>query len=283
MKKEGQKAFSSIDFVGQCLVDEQRTKTFQTAIQKAVKRTSAVLDMGSGSGILALFAAKAGAKKVVAVEYDPYVASIAKGNFSLNKVLNKITLVIADARTLTLPKKDRFNVVLSEMLTTGIVDEYQVQSANNLHDKGLVDKSTVFIPQRQDTFVTLVNANLSLFGQKINMVLHLWHWHNWRQLKIKKLSPVALLSSIDFRQKNSERFVKTMVLKIGRTGLVNGLCLTSRAVLDDNTFIGDTEALNAPMLVPIKPVKVQAGHSVKLKIEYVFGGGYGNFYARIVK
>ena len=50
---EEDKAFSSVDFVGQCLVDEERTLSFQKAINKVVKKNHIVLDIGTGSGIQA--------------------------------------------------------------------------------------------------------------------------------------------------------------------------------------------------------------------------------------
>ncbi len=77
-------AFSSIDLVGQCLIDEPRSLAFEKAIKKVVKSNHTVLDAGTGSGIMALFAARAGAKKVFALEYDPYVSSIATQNFKNN-------------------------------------------------------------------------------------------------------------------------------------------------------------------------------------------------------
>ena len=75
--------FSSIDFVGQCLVDKKRTKLFQKAIDKVVQVNDSVLDLGTGSGIMAIFASKK-AKEVTAVEFDPFVASIARNHFELN-------------------------------------------------------------------------------------------------------------------------------------------------------------------------------------------------------
>ncbi len=282
LTETGDKAFSSIDFVGQCLVDTERTKAFQKAIKKAIKKTSIVLELGSGSGILSLFAARAGAKKVIAVEFDPYVASIAKNNIALNKFSNKIILALEDARKVKFNNHTKFDVVISEMLTTGIVDEHQVQAINNLHDQKLVDENTTYIPERHDTFVSLVNANLNLFGQKISMVLHLWKWHNWKDLKIRNMSTTVLLNSIDFRQKNEEKCSKILEIKITKTGTVNGIYLTSKSIFDGLNLIEDTEALNAPMFIPLSDRKVKSGMTVKIHIAYIFGGGYGHFQAKFV-
>ncbi len=274
-------AFSSIDIVGQCLTDTERTKLFKKFIEKFVKKNDTVVDLGSGSGILALFAAKS-AKKVFAVEYDPYVASIAQGNFDLNKAKN-IELVISDARTAKFNSVQKFDVVVAEMLTTGIVDEFQVQAINNLHDQGLVDESTRFIPERQDTYAYLVNVNSNFFGKAISMVLHLWKWHNWSNLKLKKLSDEKLLGTVDFRYKNDEKLESEVKFEISKTGIINGMYLTSKSMFDTKNFVGDTEALNAPIFIPLPSKKVKKGDRVIARVSYIYGGGYGFFSAEVLK
>ncbi len=274
-------AFSSVDIVGQCLTDTERTKLFKKFIENTVKKNHIVVDLGSGSGILALFAAKP-AKKVFAVERDPYIASIAKGNFKLNKASN-VKLVVDDARRAKFEFVKKFDVVIAEMLTTGIVDEYQVQAINNLHNQGLVNENTRFIPERQDTYISLVNVNSTFFGKPVSMVLHLWQWHNWGSLKLRKLSTEKLLSTVDFRFKNDEKLDTEIQFNVINSGLVNGVYLTSKSMFNSNSYVGDTEALNAPIYVPVAPKKVKKGDRILIKVRYMYGGGYGTFTAHLAK
>lgn len=53
------------------LKDEVRTITYRNAIyhNKHLFKDKVVMDVGSGTGILSMFAAKAGAKKVIAVSF----------------------------------------------------------------------------------------------------------------------------------------------------------------------------------------------------------------------
>lgn len=274
------KAFSSIDIVGQCLVDTKRTEAFQKAIFSVVKKGDTVLDLGTGSAILALFAAQAGAQKVSAVEFDSFVAAVAKKNCEQNSFGSVVDIVVHDARTVSFDNK--FDVVLCEMLTTGVVDEFQVQAINNLYDKNLVTPNTQFIPKRHDTFVTLVSSNTTFFGVKTSMIVHLWKWHNWRSFNMKNMSETVLVNSLDFKSVFPEKFSKTLELPIRKSGTINGICLTSISTLTDKIILKDTDALNAPVFVPLSERKVQKGEKIKLCFSYTFGGGFQNLKAEIV-
>lgn len=61
-------------------------------------RPARVLDLGTGSGILAIAAAKLGARKVVALDMNPIAISTAAANCRRNGVADRISLKQADAR-----------------------------------------------------------------------------------------------------------------------------------------------------------------------------------------
>jgi ribosomal protein L11 methyltransferase len=56
-----------------------------------------VLDMGTGSGILAIAAVKLGAKPVTAVDNDPVAVRSARENAELNGVVDALALAVSDA------------------------------------------------------------------------------------------------------------------------------------------------------------------------------------------
>lgn len=276
-----EEAFSSIDLVAQCLIDEPRSLAFESAIKEVIKPEHKVIDLGTGSGLMAMFAARAGALDVKALEFDPFVAKVAGQNIVTNGFSEKIELWLGDARSFDFPDGVNFDVVIMEMLTTGMVDEFQVQAANNLQDRKVVSDKTVFIPKSQQTFVELVNKNFEIYGFVFKMVKHLWNNLSENQ-KYDVLSEKVLLNDIHFNQKNDEYFDKVIELKPIKSGVVNSIRLSSRAFLTETMILDDTETFNAPVIIPINETKVEASTAVKLRVRYRFGFGYQHLSAEIL-
>jgi ribosomal protein L11 methyltransferase len=66
----------------------ETTRMCIEALEKYVKPESTVFDIGTGSGILAITAAKLGAKRVVGVDLDPVAVDSANSNIGFNKLHN---------------------------------------------------------------------------------------------------------------------------------------------------------------------------------------------------
>ena len=63
----------TVEYHQTILADEVRIQSYLRAMLKVVEPGDVVLDIGSGTGILAYFACMAGARRVYAVEQDPIV------------------------------------------------------------------------------------------------------------------------------------------------------------------------------------------------------------------
>lgn len=246
--------FSSVDWVGLCLVDGQRTRAFERAISRAVRKGDLVLDVGTGSGILALFAARAGAGRVVAIEIDPYLVELARENIARNHFDHVIEVVEADATSYQLDPHLKFDLVIMELLTTGMIDEHQVEAINNLHRQRVLKETTRFIPERQDTFVQLTSTDFRLYGFDMRFPLHLWYEAGLFR-RVRFLSNQALLSSVDFRAPVALHFSERVSLELCGDESIpdppNSLYLTSSSVLDAEVAVGHTFALNAPIAIPL--------------------------------
>ena len=55
------------------LQDVVRTDAYEKSVSEVVRPEHTVLDFGCGTGVLAMFAARAGAGKVIAVDRSPFI------------------------------------------------------------------------------------------------------------------------------------------------------------------------------------------------------------------
>jgi ribosomal protein L11 methyltransferase len=82
---------------------------------------SRVADLGAGSAILSIAAAKLGARSVVAIEIDPDAASNAEENIRANAVGDRVHFIEGDAAML-LPLIAPVDVILANILSSVVVN-----------------------------------------------------------------------------------------------------------------------------------------------------------------
>jgi ribosomal protein L11 methyltransferase len=81
------------------------------------------LDIGTGSSILAIAAAKLGYTPICALDFDPEAVRIARANARANGVLNKIKISHSDAAKLPIRPKKRFNLICANLISDLLVRE----------------------------------------------------------------------------------------------------------------------------------------------------------------
>jgi ribosomal protein L11 methyltransferase len=86
-------------------------------LDAALREGDRVLDIGAGSAILAIAAARLGAAEVVAVEYDPDANLNARENLDANGVAGRVRIVEAMADGALLAELGRFDLVLANILS----------------------------------------------------------------------------------------------------------------------------------------------------------------------
>ena len=107
----------SVDPIGHkaLIADAIRTTAYQKAIFETVKDGDIVVDLGTGTGILACFACQSGAKKVYAIEKKKII-ELAKEVARANNLEEKIVFVGDASTEVTLPEKA--DVLISELIGT---------------------------------------------------------------------------------------------------------------------------------------------------------------------
>ena len=102
------------------LHDDRRTRDYLAALAEAVRPGDVVLDIGTGSGVLAIAAARAGARRVYAVEASD-IADVAERVFAANGVEDTVTLVRGWSRTIELP--ERADLLVAEIIGNEPLEE----------------------------------------------------------------------------------------------------------------------------------------------------------------
>jgi len=114
------------------LADTATAAAYEAAIGRAVARRRAageparVLDVGTGSGLLAMMAAKAGAASVVAVDIHERWATTARRNVAANGLASRVSVLCADAGCLERGRhlsSDGANVVLFDLFDPGLLGD----------------------------------------------------------------------------------------------------------------------------------------------------------------
>lgn len=95
------------------LHDHRRTGAYLEALAAAVRPGDVVLDIGTGSGVLSVAAARAGARQVYAVEATD-IAEVAASVFERNGVADRVTLLRGWSRHVELPEPA--DVLVAELI-----------------------------------------------------------------------------------------------------------------------------------------------------------------------
>lgn len=107
------------------LNDFGRNDAFADALEQVVPAGAHVVDIGSGSGLLAMMAARAGAASVTTCESNPLLAELARqiiAQHGLDHVITVVPKISTELRVgVDLPR--RADVVVSEILDCGLVGE----------------------------------------------------------------------------------------------------------------------------------------------------------------
>jgi len=83
----------------------------------------AFLDLGTGSGILAIAAAKLGYAPVRAIDFDPAAVQVARANARTNRVSRKTQIMRQDVAKLPLRPPRRYDLICANLISTLLMSE----------------------------------------------------------------------------------------------------------------------------------------------------------------
>ncbi len=139
------------------LSDSVRVDAYHRGIHRNVEPGDVVLDLGTGTGLLAFMASRAGAKRVYAVEHSDFIEvarEIARHNGFTN-----IEFVHANSREYTPPEP--IDVVVHEQMGDELFNENMLQNLLDLRDRVLRPGGRI-LPARFRLFVEPVTMHDSM-------------------------------------------------------------------------------------------------------------------------
>lgn len=131
--------------------DAPRNQAFERAIRRAIARhgpATRVLDIGTGSGLLSLMAARAGAAAVTGCEVVPAIAAVAREVVQRNGYADRIRVVAKRSTELAVGSDldEPADVLVSEILSSSVLSEYVLPTFEDAIGRLLKPGATI-IPQ----------------------------------------------------------------------------------------------------------------------------------------
>lgn len=169
---QGTGAFGNLGIHIVMMADHNRVKSYLAAIRQIVTPADVVLDIGTGSGFLAIAAAQAGARQVYAVEKSA-IANVAQQMFEHNGVADRITLIRGDSRSITLPEPA--TVLISEILGKDVFDEQVIEVYRDAQRRLLTPEARL-IPETIQLYALIGYLPVEQWPSKILHPNTVEHW-----------------------------------------------------------------------------------------------------------
>lgn len=266
--------FSSLNVQKNMLQDSLRNDAFRRAVFAAVNPGDTVIDLGTGTGILAMWAAEAGANKVYAVE-ETDVACAAEEVIRANGYGDRICVVRSNSGELKL--HEQADVLIAELVGHFLFEEGIVEYIADVRGR-LIKPGGRIIPRAARVFVAPVELPKGF--QELS------YWETWKSPDLAAIRKIAansayvetvepasvlgapaLLFEIDFHQESTKTRVAEANFEITRRGQVGAIAGWFRLTLGDGIALPtgpwDPRTHWQQCVFPLEnPLTMEAGESL---------------------
>jgi ribosomal protein L11 methyltransferase len=138
------------------------TQMCLVALEEALPPGAEVLDLGTGSGILAIAAARLGAGRVVAVDNDPVAAKTARENVIANEVQEAVSVICGSLEDVS----GSYDLVVVNILAGVIVEMVQEGLVKRVCSGGVLIVAGILADQEREVVTALEQGGLVLVERR---------------------------------------------------------------------------------------------------------------------
>ena len=270
------------------LADSVRTSAYAEAIARVVRPGDVVLDLGSGSGVLAILAARAGARRVIAIE-QAHIADVATMLVADNDLRDRIE--VHHARSQDVELSERANVLVTETLGNLGFDEQILVSLLDARQR-LLTPDARLVPQRVALFAAPADAaraherevafwGATRYGIDFSLV-RTFAANQVRTIEIDEddfLAPAAMLADVDLGAVQSPSVSGEARFIAAHDSAMHGFAAWFAATLVDDIRVSNEPPLRTPnwrqAFLPLdEAVTVARGDEIALAIETTDGANW---------
>jgi len=128
--------------------------------------TKSFLDIGTGSGILAIAAAKLGCQPVHAFDCDPESIRVAKDNLRKNRVVDQVKLWRGDVTKLPLKPARQFDLVCANLISDLLIAERR-RIVNRLKGGGVLVLAGILAAELAEVERAFADLKLTLIASRV--------------------------------------------------------------------------------------------------------------------
>lgn len=268
---------------GQILGDDAR---YDAAIRAAIKPGAIVLDIGTGSGLLAMMAARAGAAHVYACEAEPLIAQKAREIVSANGLSRRITVIGKSSLDVRVGEDlpVRADVMLSEIVDVELLGEGIAGTLDHALAELVADGARV-IPRAGAVHAMMVESEAMLRQDRVDGVMgfDLSGFNEFsrfnrftadiRRFPHEALSAPVELFRFDFTRRGIRPETRRIEFQAERAGVCHAFVSWFELVLDDARRIDAAPAAGGSrgmQLVQLadRPRPVAAGEIVAIEASH---------------
>lgn len=271
---------------GLMIADPVRMDAYQAALERTVRPGCVVLDIGTGTGLMAMMAVRLGARRVYAVEPGDSIA-LARVAARDSGVADRIEFLQDISTRITLP--ERADVIVSDLRGVLPVFQEHVRSLADARDRHLAPGGTL-IPRADTLRVAPVEApdeyrlftapweeHARGFDLSVARGMVLNNWAKTRILPGQLLAEPRTWAVLEYGTRRDPNVQGTLEWTVQRDATGHGLAVWFRADLVDG--VGFTTGPEGPDIIYrtgffpwMEPVALRAGDVVEVDLQARYVG-----------